>query len=247
MNIEDREVNEVHEVHEVHEVNNRKRRRKNIEIKKVWALCVFKKRSDLNQFNIKWGDPSKTELFQKSNKNYYLTRVTTLSDFKIPVAMCVCKSLSTCDRNEFQFEKSISYRELILFCIEKSSVQLIVKQLGLIEMLQPNDDQLISEFLGIESIPQEIGGRGVVHQNIMLPVILPNINIIKTYPIKEAANGAKECSICLVNCATETMSPCGHLCMCYVCMDTLYKSDQINNCIICKSSIFGIQHTFINN
>jgi len=224
--------------------------RKRQPVKNVWALCVFKKSSDLKQFYFKWGDPTHCEIHKRSNKNYHLTTVTEL---KIPIAMCVCKNLATESIPELDliFKKAFKYRELILFCTEKESIDSIIRKLGIVSILRPGDpgdQQLLRDFLGhSESSNGEEPCPNYKRQKISMPPILPSVEVVKLFPVKELPNGpagVKECSVCMANCATETMSPCGHLCMCYDCMDQMYQSDQINKCIICKSTVFGIQHTF---
>ncbi|KAJ1486301.1 hypothetical protein T484DRAFT_1890985 [Baffinella frigidus] len=47
---------------------------------------------------------------------------------------------------------------------------------------------------------------------------------------------ANECAVCMTEAASHAMDPCGHLCVCKICHDTLFEAPSIR-CPICRASV----------
>ena len=217
------------------------------QLKNIWALCVFPKTHQLNQFLNKWGNPHRISKYKYSSKMYWLTEIT---QWNTPVALCVHKKLATENTNtlETKFKKCFKYREILYFCVEKASPESLVEQLVKIQALDPKEAYLISEFLGLE-IERPSDAPSLTRKRRRAPVapILPNIFEAKKHKAEEATETSKsenECNICMTNHSTEIMLPCGHRTMCFDCLDEMDQRGQLENCAIPSVTSFSFRFSF---
>jgi hypothetical protein len=225
------------------------------EKRKVWGMAVFSKVRDLRSFITKWKtDDTDVENVKHIGKNF---RLLSIGEMRIPIALCISRNLEDLDDDNFNklvdnFKKHFTYRELLVFSATRSSPVQIISQLSKIAAILDYEHAIIYNFLGI-STPVELvqepeitrDQRKPKKRKMPNPTVLPSLQKLKKHKVQEPTDdNSPTCCICMTNMPTEALSPCGHICLCSECADQAYHQEHsIEKCYICRTAVFGIQHT----
>lgn len=216
----------------------------NTDFDRVWAVCVFPKTRQLNRFVRKWElETNSPKTVVHSNKRY---RLIKLAPWGVNVATCVTKNMQQCSFDDIhsQTKKHFTFRELLLFSVDKMTPESLASKMSNVNALNIEETYLLYDLMELPFAKQsDLVNKDCQKRTAPSVLVLPDNKRHKSDESCDRDADTLSCVICQTNRKTETMLPCGCMTMCYDCLEQCQQNSKLDTCVLCRSSVFGIQHT----
>lgn len=139
-------------------------------------------------------------------------------------------------------EKTFTFRELLLFSVQKSTPEELALILDRADAISSEETYLLYDLMEIKrSLPSDDPPES--NRSTPPPPLLPTCSKHKVEQPTDRTAESLECAVCRVNRKTEVVIPCGCMILCSECIESCEKNGKLEKCILCRGPIMGIQHT----